>query len=49
MKDDSTFSLGIGYNINDNIDFEVKYSDLGSSRSYTTVLTGVNCNHPCEI
>ena len=49
MKDDSTFSLGIGYNINDNINFEVKYSDLGSSRSYTTVLTGVNCNPPCDI
>ena len=48
MKDDSTFSLGIGYNINDNIDFEIRYSNLGSSRSYMSVVTDIYCNPSCE-
>ena len=48
MKDDSTFSLGIGYNINDNIDFEIRYSNLGSSRSYKSVLIDIYCNPSCS-
>ena len=48
MKDDSTFSLGIGYKIIDNMDFEIRYSDLGSSRSYMSVLKGVYCNPSCD-
>ena len=48
MKDDSTFSLGIGYKIIDNMDFEIRYSDLGSSRSYMSALKGVYCRPSCD-
>ena len=46
-KDDSTFSLGIGYNFIDNVDFELRYSKLGSSRSYMSTTTGIYCNPEC--
>jgi len=47
IKDDSTFSLGIGYNFIDNVDFELRYSELGSSRSYMSVVTGIYCSPGC--